>query len=90
MDSLNEELIVIVLQGHVSSPINTGATMVVRFDVFRIEADERLHRLGTAKSLDEAKKFVTVLAIGSTRREFCVIDQMTGEKVVLKIERQGT
>ena len=64
--------------------------MVVRFDVFRIEADERLHRLGTAKSIDEAKKFVRVLAIGSMRREFCAIDQMTGEKVVLKIEPDGT
>ena len=64
--------------------------MVVRFDVFRIEADERLHRLGTAKSIDEAKKFVKVLAIGSPRREFCAFDQMTGETVVLKIEHEGT
>jgi hypothetical protein len=64
--------------------------MVVRFDVFRIEADERLHRLGTAKSIDEAKKFVRVLAIGSMRREFCAIDQLTGEKVALNIEPGST
>jgi hypothetical protein len=64
--------------------------MVARFDVFRVEADERLQRLGTAKSIDEARKFVDVLAIGSMRREFCAIDQMTGEKVVLKIEPQNT
>jgi hypothetical protein len=59
--------------------------MVMSFDVFRIEADERLYLLGTAKSIDEAKKFVKILAIGSPRREFCAIDQITGEKVVLKI-----
>jgi hypothetical protein len=57
--------------------------MIVGFDVFRIEADERLYRLGTAKSIDDAKKFVKVLAIDS-KREFCAIDQVTGEKVVLK------
>ena len=61
--------------------------MIVSFDVFRIEADERLYRLGTAKSIEQARKFVKVLAIDS-RREFCAIDQITGEKVVLKIEDQ--
>jgi hypothetical protein len=59
------------------------ATMIAGFDVFRIDADERLYRLATAKSIEDAKKFVKILAIDS-KREFCAIDQITGEKVVLK------
>jgi hypothetical protein len=59
--------------------------MIVSFDVVRIEAGERLYRLGTAKSIEEARKFVKVLAIDS-KREFCAVDQITGESVVLKSE----
>jgi len=59
--------------------------MIAGFDVFRVDAEERLYRLGTAKSIDDAKKFVEVLAIDA-KREFWAIDQITGEKVVLKTE----
>jgi hypothetical protein len=61
--------------------------MIVSFDVFRIEAGERLYRLGTAKTIEEARKFVKVLAVDS-KREFCAIDQITGEKVILKTDEQ--
>jgi hypothetical protein len=61
--------------------------MIVSFDVFRIEAGERLYRLGTAKTIEEARKFVKVLAVDSMR-EFCAIDQITGEKVILRVEDQ--
>jgi hypothetical protein len=61
--------------------------MVAVFDVFRVDADGRLSRLGTAKSIDEAKKFVEVLAVDSNR-QFCAVDQMTGEMVILKTGQQ--
>ena len=57
--------------------------MVAVFDLFKVDADESLHRLGTAKSLTDAKKFVAVLAVDSNR-EFWAIDRTTGQKVVLK------
>jgi|HubBroStandDraft_6_1064221.scaffolds.fasta_scaffold1480334_1 hypothetical protein len=57
--------------------------MVVVFDVFKVDADERLYRLGTAKSLKDAKKFVEVFAV-DPNRHFCAIDRTTGETVVLK------
>jgi hypothetical protein len=59
--------------------------MVAGFDVFKADADERLYRLGTTKSLKDAKKFVEVLAVDSNRH-FCAIDRTTGEKVVLKTD----
>jgi hypothetical protein len=57
--------------------------MIAVFDVFKVDADDRLHRLGTAKSLTDAKKFVEVLAVDSNRH-FCAVDRTTGETVVLK------
>jgi len=61
--------------------------MVAVFDVFKVDAEERLYRLGTAKSLQEAKRFVEVLAV-DPNRHFCAIDRTTGEKVLLKTGQQ--
>jgi hypothetical protein len=57
--------------------------MVAVFDVFKVDADQRLYRLGTTKSLEDAKKSVEVLAV-DPKRHFCAIDRTTGETVVLK------
>lgn len=59
--------------------------MTARFDIFRVEMDGRLYRMGTAESIDDAKKRVKVLA-GNSKRGFCAVDQTTGETVVLRAE----
>jgi hypothetical protein len=59
--------------------------MTARFDIFRVEMDGRLYRLGTAESIEDAKKRVQVFAVNS-KRGFCAIDQTTGETVILKSE----
>jgi hypothetical protein len=61
--------------------------MVAVFDVFKVDADERLYRLGTTKSIDDARKFVELFAVDSNRH-FCAIDRTTGETVVLKTGQQ--
>jgi hypothetical protein len=57
-----------------------------RYDLFRIEADGRTFLLGTAEDLEHAKARIKVLALYS-KREFCAVDEVTGEKIVLKPER---
>jgi hypothetical protein len=60
--------------------------MTARFDIFRVEMDGRLYRLGTAESIEDAKKRVLVFAANS-KRGFCAVDQTTGETVILKAEQ---
>jgi hypothetical protein len=54
-----------------------------RYDLFRIEADGRQFSLGTAEDLEQAKARIKVLALYS-KREFCAIDEITGEKIVIR------
>jgi hypothetical protein len=58
-----------------------------RYDLFRIEADGRMCLLGTAETLDQAKERVKVLAPFS-KREVWAVDELTGEKIILKSEGQ--
>jgi hypothetical protein len=60
-----------------------------RYDIFRIEADGRMFLLGTAEDLEQAKARVRVLSLYS-KREFCAVDEVTGEKFVLKPEEHQT
>jgi hypothetical protein len=61
--------------------------MLAAFDVFKVDAEDRLYRLGTTKSLNDAKKFVELFAVDSNRH-FCAIDRTTGETVILKSGQQ--
>ena len=54
-----------------------------RYDIFRIEADGRMCLLGTAENLEQAKERVKVLAPFS-KREVWAVDELTGEKIILK------
>jgi len=45
--------------------------------------------LGTAEDLEQAKARVKVLSLDS-KREFCAVDELTGEKFVLKPEEHQT
>jgi len=60
-----------------------------RYDLFRIEADGRMCLLGTAETLEQAKLRVKVLAPFS-KREVWAVDELTGEKIILKSEGQRT
>jgi hypothetical protein len=54
-----------------------------RYDIFRIETDGRMCLLGTAENLEQARERVKVLAPFS-KREVWAVDELTGEKIVLK------
>jgi|HubBroStandDraft_6_1064221.scaffolds.fasta_scaffold00326_11 hypothetical protein len=58
-----------------------------RYDIFRIETDGRMCLLGTAETLQQAKERAKVLAPFS-KREVWAVDELTGEKIILKPEGQ--
>jgi hypothetical protein len=60
-----------------------------QYDLFRIERDGRLFLVGTAEDLEQAKARVKVLSLFS-KREFWAVDELTGEKIILKPEGQRT
>jgi len=62
---------------------------MTRYDIFRIETDGRVCLLGTAENLEQAKERVKVLAPFS-KREVWAVDELTGEKIILKSAGQRT